>query len=367
MPALRLMGRAWLVAGDDLTLPFAVGAGLRAAALGVLLAFALSFAADVSCPGVACPWLLDVLPGSCVVGYVAITVVLMTAAGLLQALVAMSSSKGTIMDPAPRHALQPLLLIFVLSTLAEIAVTVWAARSFLDRGLQCQASSPAAAAEGQRVLRGIVWLQIVAASTTVCGAVLTFDLAGSVDVHDAARISEYWEARCRVLCWLSPRDDSSSREVAVRSFASNLANVFAGLDLVPSDAVAAMLLLSLMPRPSCFVDSSLMASSAMEDSSGGSAATDVQMPPASTPTAAASVAGEPCPGLAAREDGAAMRRLELAVVFTPYASASYGWWLQVCVVFCLWCLRMASKRSCHAGAGAWHQSGWQPPSSSSGD
>ena len=46
-----------------------------------------------------------------------------------------------------------------------------------------------------------------AASTTVCGAVLTFDLAGSVDVHDAARISEYWEARCLVLCWLSPRDD----------------------------------------------------------------------------------------------------------------------------------------------------------------
>ena len=350
MPALRLMGRAWLVAGDDLTLPFAVGAGLRAAALGVLLAFAFSFAADVSCPGVACPWLLDVLPGSCVMGYVAITVVLMTVAGLLQALVAMSSSKGTIMDPAPRHALPPLLLIFVLSTLAEIAVTVWAARSFLDRGLQCQASSPAAAVEGQRVLRGIVWLQIVAASTTVCGAVLTFDLAGSVDVHDAARISEYWEARCRVLCWLSPRDDSSSREVAVRSFASNLANVFAGLDLVPSDAVAAMLLLSLMPRPSCF-DNSITESSATEDSSGGSAATDVQTQPASMPAAATSAAGATCPGLAAGEDGAAMRRLELAAVFTPYASASYGWWLQVCAVFSLWCLRVTSQLSSHAKAG----------------
>ena len=36
MPALRFLGRAWLVAGDDLAVPFGVGAVLRAGGLGVL-------------------------------------------------------------------------------------------------------------------------------------------------------------------------------------------------------------------------------------------------------------------------------------------------------------------------------------------
>jgi len=84
------------VAGDDLALPFAVGALLRAVGLGILVAFAFSFATDITCPSVTCPWLA--LPGvGCIVGYVALSVALMAATALLEAGIAMSS-KGAIMD-----------------------------------------------------------------------------------------------------------------------------------------------------------------------------------------------------------------------------------------------------------------------------
>lgn len=52
-------------------------------------------------------------------------------------------------------------------------------------------------------------------SIMVLGVVLTFDLSGSVDVNDVARLNRRWEARCKMLCCLAPQD--ASTKIAVRS------------------------------------------------------------------------------------------------------------------------------------------------------
>lgn len=159
MPALRFLGRAWLVAGDDLAVPFAVGALLRAAGLGILTAFAFSFADDVRCPSVTCAW--QVLPDvGCVAGYIAASVALMAVTALLEACIAMSASKGSIMHDAPRHALAPLLLLHASTSVVEMLLTYWAALSFWDEALECNGVSPHEENEAKEVLRAIVKLQV---------------------------------------------------------------------------------------------------------------------------------------------------------------------------------------------------------------
>ena len=306
MPALRFAGRAWLVAGDDLAVPFGVGAVLRAGGLGVLAGFAFSFALDVTCPAVTCAWLW--LPGvGCVLGYVALSLMLMVATGLLQAGIAMSASKGTIMNDSPRHALPTLLLVYTLCTMVELLLTIWAVGSFWQTALECEggAASPGEGAEAAEVLRGVVWLQVICCGSTLLGIGLCFDLSGSVHIGDVARLNRRWEARCKTLCCLATQD--SSAQIALRSLVNTLSNLFAGLDLVPTDGLAACLLVSLLHREEDRDD--------LPD-----------RPPESSTDA--------------------YERLLRASEFAPYASASYGWWLQTwrSCLFCKGAMRQA--RAC---------------------
>jgi len=188
MPGLRFLGRTWLIAGDDLAVPFAIGAQLRATGLGILVAFAFSFAGDVECETVTCAWLF--LPDvGCVSGYIGVSIALMAVTALLEACIAMSASKGSIMDDKPRHALPPLLITHAAVNVLEMLLTYWAARSFWDDALRCSGVTPHEETEAQRVLHAVVWLQVISISMMVLGASLSFDLSGSVDVNDVDRLN----------------------------------------------------------------------------------------------------------------------------------------------------------------------------------
>ena len=370
MPSFRFLGRAWLVgvmkcarltfvlcddrgpvvaaqvAGDDLALPFAVGALLRAVGLGILVAFAFSFATDITCPSVTCPWLA--LPAGCIVGYVAMSVSIMAVTALLEAGIAMSSSKGAIMDDGPRHALPSLLVAHTLVNGAELLLASWGALSFWGDKLECHGVSPYQEKEAVGILRAIVWLQVFSIATMVLGAALTFDLSGSVDVNDIAWLNRRWQTRCKLLCCLAPRD--ASTEIALQSLAQTISSIFAGLDLVPSDGLAAMLLLALLPPGQH--DSALRSSAVAAQRAGAS-----QAPLA--PENSTAEAGLDQTQALHSEIGFGQRsgdehdthqdvqqRLRRASIFAPYCSASYGWWLQTwrSCLFCKGALRQV--RAC---------------------
>ena len=361
------------VAGDDLALPFAVGALLRAVGLGILGAFAFSFAADISCPTVTCPWL--VLPGAgCIVGYIVLSIALMAVTALLEAGIAMSSSKGAIMLDSPRHALPSLLAVHSLVNVVELLLAFWAALSFWSDNLECHGVSPHEEQEAVEMLGAIVWLQVFAISTMVLGVVFTFDLSGSVDVNDIAWLNRRWQTRCKLLCCFAPQD--SSTEIALRSLVQTISSIFAGLDLVPSDGLAAMLLLALLPpghhvsapRSSEVPGRPAPGSRALvEETEDGAADAGVADAGAHEPglddTGAIQESHRPrnhsnpapaqhCAASSRRSrvkldtDEDVQQRLRRASIFAPYCSASYGWWLQTwrSCLFCKGALRQV--RAC---------------------
>lgn len=88
MPALRLFGRAWLIACDDLVAPAALGVLVRGSWLGVLLAFAYAYEGDaLACPVAQCDWMLGL---GCLWGYAAGSIVLVGSSAVLE--VALNSS-----------------------------------------------------------------------------------------------------------------------------------------------------------------------------------------------------------------------------------------------------------------------------------
>ena len=82
MPALRLFGRAWLIACDDLVAPAALGVLVRGSWLGVLLAFAYAYEGDsLACPVAQCDWMLGL---GCLWGYTAGSIVLVGSSAVLE-------------------------------------------------------------------------------------------------------------------------------------------------------------------------------------------------------------------------------------------------------------------------------------------
>eukprot|EP00960_Hanusia_phi_P077590 768715-Hanusia_phi.AAC.9 len=240
MPALRLLGRAWLVGSDDLVVPAAIGSFFRACLLGILLAFLYTLSNDISCTSDWCP---AVFVERCTDLYVYGIMTLMGVTCVLEAVIAISSSKGRIMEEKSRKPVGMLIVVHVLVSILETAWTAWAAIVFLSPSLECKGDSPAHERDGKAFLRMIVWISIATIAWMFAGVLFAFDLSGHVDVADIDKLHRHWERRCNLLCCCMPREDD--REIALRSLVKSLASWFSGLDLVPSDIFAALLLLNL--------------------------------------------------------------------------------------------------------------------------
>jgi len=103
MPALRLFGRAWLVACDDLVAPAAFGVLVRGVWLGCLLAFAFTHEGDsLPCPVAQCDWLLG---WGCLWGYAAGSALLVGTSAVLE--VAPAPLSGAAMFVAQQFSGEP--------------------------------------------------------------------------------------------------------------------------------------------------------------------------------------------------------------------------------------------------------------------
>lgn len=157
------------------------------------------------------------------------------------------SSRGTILQEYRRRHVVPLLytrcILFMVSAIWNILGSVWLS----DDIRMCDATSITV-----KVILALVitsWLNLfslLALAVIMCDPIQSLARVSSHDPRDV-RISslahKLWFFRCRFLCCLISRESESSQ--ALRDVAGHVATVMSDVcDLVPSDILAALILLS---------------------------------------------------------------------------------------------------------------------------
>ncbi len=199
------------------------------------------------------------------------------AAMLLQLAIFVSSARGSILDTAARRPVIPLLYLHLLVSVGEAAWTAIAALTLLSPSFTCLPPRPdlPAPADGRAfvaISRALLWASLALLLSPVPALLLSFDLYGIADAIAAwpaagaaapggrARLGRRIERHAACLLALPPccwgcgggpgggPGGGARRRGALRAFAAAIACLFAGLDLVPSDVVAGLLLLRAQQR-----------------------------------------------------------------------------------------------------------------------
>ncbi|XP_037973508.2 diacylglycerol lipase-beta isoform X2 [Plutella xylostella] len=247
MPALRLLGRKWLAASDDLVFPSIFELLFRFVWL-VLIALVVEVIFPVTWQCRSEGW----SGGSFVRGYLCGTLALQAVLMLLLAGLAQQSARGTIADVDARRYVAPLLLVKVLLVLPEVALnvmgTMWMFCELIDCSVQDKFSSI--------VIQSIVLFNWVQLGLTIFGLFMVFDPLGSVNYGDMQdtpnqvrhhrKVTGLWSRRFRwAFCWL--KKDEHGKE-AFQQVAALLSALFRSTDLVPSDVVAGCVLLRVRQK-----------------------------------------------------------------------------------------------------------------------
>ena len=199
----------------------------------------------------------------CLEAHLNVMLVLCTFTMLIELGIFVCSSRGSILDTAARRPVIPMLYVHLAVSTGEVAWTSATAMLLLSPLPICQ-DEPAAA--GGRALialaRGQVWAIIALLAAPTVGLLCSFDLCGINAAAAAASGGDGAQERlgrrlarhagCLLAlppsCWC-PCGGGERRRGAVRAFAESIACLFAGLDLVPSDVVAGLLLLRAQQVP----------------------------------------------------------------------------------------------------------------------
>ncbi|KAK7794443.1 hypothetical protein R5R35_003811 [Gryllus longicercus] len=273
MPALRLLGRRWLVATDDLVFPglFEFVYRLIWLVLVALVAWSLGagwgWGGGGGGAGATCT---DEEGGAAVRAYLCGELLLIALAMALLAALVNRSAQGSVMDARARRHVPALLTAKVLLIVPEVAWnilgTLWA---FSDT-VQCSNE------EGftKAVIEAMVLFNWVQLALTLLGLALVFDPLGSSRLvapappppppspgadgdappqEDPAqeearhrRLTSLWIRRFQwVFCWV--RRDEHCHE-AFQHIASLFSALLRNTDIVPSDMMAALVLLRVMQK-----------------------------------------------------------------------------------------------------------------------
>ncbi|XP_073943872.1 diacylglycerol lipase-beta-like isoform X3 [Choristoneura fumiferana] len=247
MPALRLLGRKWLAASDDLVFPSIFELLFRFVWL-VLIALVVEVIFPVTWQCQSEGW----HGGAFVRLYLCGTLSLQAALMLLLAALAQQSARGTITEVDVRKLVSPLLLMKVLLVLPEIALNVMGTMWMFCDVIECSVSDTFSSI----VIQSIVLFNWVQLGLTVFGLFMVFDPLGSVNYGDMQdtpnqvrhhrKVTGLWSRRFRwAFCWL--KRDEHGKE-AFQQVAALLSALFRSTDLVPSDVVAGCVLLRVRQK-----------------------------------------------------------------------------------------------------------------------
>ncbi|XP_017792702.1 PREDICTED: sn1-specific diacylglycerol lipase beta-like [Habropoda laboriosa] len=237
MPAIKLFGRKWLAATDDLVYPGLFEIFIRAVWLILITTACIRYYAYT--------WRCQ-LGGELVRVYLIGELVFLVTSILFILIIARQSAKGTIMEARDRKYVEPLLTIKILLLLPEIAWNVLGCLWMFGPNVECGYEHYTVT-----VVQALVFFDWILIGLTIFGLALIFDPLGSLgdkqleSTAEHGKISSIWFRRFRFLWWM--RKDESANEIFQHA-AGLLSALFRGTDLVPSDVMAGCILLRIRQK-----------------------------------------------------------------------------------------------------------------------
>ena len=237
MPAIKLFGRKWLAATDDLVYPGLFEIFIRAVWLILI--------------GAACykyyeyTWSCH-LGGELVRIYLFGEIAFLITSMLFMLVIVRHSAKGSIMDTKARKYVEPLLTVKILLLLPEIGWNILGSMWMFGSEIECGYEHYTV-----NVVKTLVFFDWILIGLTIIGLVIIFDPLGSLKDEqldnsiEHGKFSKNWIRRFKFLWWM--RKDDNAKET-FQHIAGLLSCLFRGTDLVPSDAVAGFILLRIRQK-----------------------------------------------------------------------------------------------------------------------
>ncbi|XP_003701851.1 diacylglycerol lipase-beta isoform X1 [Megachile rotundata] len=237
MPAIKLFGRKWLAATDDLVYPGLFEIFFRTVWLMLI--------------GGACykyyeyTWSCR-LGGELVRVYLLGEAVFLLISIIFMLVIVRHSAKGAIMDTRARKYVEPLVTAKILLLLPEIAWNALGSLWMFGSEIECSYEHYTVS-----VVKTLVVFDWVLIGLMIVGLVVIFDPMGSLEkkqydsftLHD--KLANNWRRRFRCFCWMK-KDENAN--LAFDHFAAGLTCLFRGTDLVPSDCLAGIILLRIRQK-----------------------------------------------------------------------------------------------------------------------
>ncbi|KAK2576891.1 hypothetical protein KPH14_005516 [Odynerus spinipes] len=234
MPALKLFGRKWLAATDDLVYP-----GL----FEIVIRLTWSILVGIGCAKYYESTWKCRAGGDLVRVYLLGEMVILGVIIILTFFIIKYSSKGSIIDTHARRYVEPLLTIKIFMILPEINWNILGTMWIFSKSMDCEMEQYT-----MSVVEALVFFDWILIGLTIFGLALVFDPLGSLSLRkekledsiEHGKISRIWRRRFKFLWWM--RKDESANET-FQQVAGLLSAVFRGTDLVPSDIMAGFILL----------------------------------------------------------------------------------------------------------------------------
>ncbi|RNF26461.1 putative lipase domain protein [Trypanosoma conorhini] len=228
MPALRWCGRKWRTSTDDFTFSgvffFAVLVVSGTLALSRFHHGDGAFMRDCPAASAALHRIFLALGVVDLIGAVAFLVT------------AWLSLQGSPFQVSRRRHVPHLLSVTSLSLLATLALSIVGAKySIYDK------ESNYCASPTRHFLHAVVAINFIASFCYIVMFAVAFDPVGRHVWRDSGEYESLWDSRCRLLCCCCLH--TRRHQDAFQDVSKNVAGLFCGYDVVPSDVVAGMLLL----------------------------------------------------------------------------------------------------------------------------
>ncbi|CAL7933804.1 unnamed protein product [Xylocopa violacea] len=237
MPAIKLFGRKWLAASDDLVYPGLFEIFIRTVWL-ILIGIACSryYQFTWGCQS----------GGELVRAYLLGVIAFLVTSECLMLVIVRQSAKGSIMETRARKYVEPLLTVKILLLLPEIAWNILGSLWMFGPNVKCSYEHYTV-----MVVQTFVLFDWILIGLTIFGLALIFDPLGSLSMKrlessiDHGKFLNVWIRRFRFFWWM--RKDENADET-FQHVAGLFCSLFHGTDLVPSDLVAGFILLRIKQK-----------------------------------------------------------------------------------------------------------------------
>ncbi|XP_043487302.1 diacylglycerol lipase-beta-like [Polistes fuscatus] len=239
MPALKLFGRKWLTATDDLVYPELFEILIRLIWLILIGIGCIKYYSST--------WKCQ-QGGDLVRVYLLGEAIILGIVMILTFFIIRYSSRGSITDTHSRRYVEPLLTVKILMILPEINWNILGTLWIFNKNIECEIEQYTIS-----VVKAMVFFNWILIGLTIFGFILVFDPLGSMDKHnnnlddsiEHGKISRIWRRRFKFLWWM--RKDESANET-FQHVAGLLTALFRGTNLVPSDVMAGLILLRVRQK-----------------------------------------------------------------------------------------------------------------------